>query len=375
MILLPVSHPLIPLQRLSTQLKRALPRTFDFVVKKMSDSNNTTSKRSSRSSAKSAAASASTIKPSSGVMMILSPAKTLDLSPYNGSFKSSSLLTSPSCDAAKTRRVAGALKSRSQKELTKLLNVSANLGQTAYDYWKNFQVDENIDVDKDDSRSKPCIYAFSGIAYQGLQIHECNDEAVLYLQDNLRIIDPLYGSLRPLDKIQPYRLEMATKGVFQGASGNGDDDDDGTDKKTKLNAFWSESVTASLAKDLAKRSSCKIVLNVASDEYSSAVNPNGLPAGTKYVKIIFHDDGRVVTVHAKRARGLMTRFVAEHACQTLDDVKQFNYEGYAFCESKSDDLTLVFDRTKKQQQFFLAQKRKNAANANGRASETKKTKN
>jgi len=271
-----------------------------------------------------------------GIMMILSPAKSLDLSPYQGSLET----TIPECDLAKTLQIAKAMKMRTEKELTKLLSVSANIGKTASEYWGNFQEDGHNDTGND---SKPCVYAFSGASYQGLQINECGDDAVLYLQNNLRIIDPLYGVLRPLDKIQAYRLEMATKGVLSNK------------KNQKLNDFWKESVTASLAKDLKDRKN-KIILNVASDEYSSAVDQSGLPSGTAYVKVVFLDGGRVVSVHAKRARGLMTRFVADHMCETLEDVKKFDSEGYSFVESKSNDSCFTFERTKD----YASQKRKSS---------------
>eukprot|EP00977_Amphora_coffeiformis_P010500 scaffold2470_cov158-Amphora_coffeaeformis.AAC.13 len=262
--------------------------------------------------------------------MILSPAKSLDLSPYKGSLET----TLPECDMVKTLQVAKAMKKHNG--LAKLLSASPNIAKIASEYWRNFRQDGH-DVED----SKPCVYAFSGAAYQGLQINACSDDTVLYLQNNLRIIDPLYGALRPLDKIQAYRLEMATKGVFP-------------NKDLKLNIFWKESVTASLAKDLKDRPN-KIVLNVASDEYSSAVDDSGLPSGTVYVKVVFLDGGRVVSVHAKRARGLMAKFVAEHQCQTLEDVKKFDSEGYSFVESKSDDTCLTFERTKE-----AAQKRKSS---------------
>jgi cytoplasmic iron level regulating protein YaaA (DUF328/UPF0246 family) len=254
-----------------------------------------------------------------GLMMILSPAKTLDLSPFHGSLSTSL----PSCDVTKTQHIVHVMKSRSEKELTKLLGISASLGKTAASYWQNFDV----------NNSKPSIYTFTGVAYKGLRIEECSDDAVLYLQENLRIIDPLYGSLRPLDRIQPYRLEMATKAVFP------------DDKKLKLQDFWKESVTKSLTEDLMKRND-RILLNLASDEYSSALDATLLPKGTCFVKVIFQEKGRVVAVHAKRARGLMARFLAENNCQSLDEVKKFNYEGYSFSLSKSDDLCLVFDRIK-----------------------------
>ena len=151
------------------------------------------------------------------------------------------------------------------------------------------------------------------------------------MQRNLRIVDPLYGILRPLDLVQPYRLEMASKRVFP------------ADEKIKLAEYWKPSVSEYLAADLLLRES-KIVLNLASDEYSAAVDASALPEGTLYVKVVFWDGGRTIAVHAKKARGLMVRYLAEHNVTTLADVQKFDVEGYSFVESKSDDTTLVFDR-------------------------------
>jgi cytoplasmic iron level regulating protein YaaA (DUF328/UPF0246 family) len=153
-----------------------------------------------------------------------------------------------------------------------------------------------------------------------------------YLQDNLRIVDPLYGVLRPLDRMQPYRLEMATRNLWK-------------DKKIKLADYWKDAVTQRLYQDLETRSD-PVLLNLASDEYSAAVDPQALPEGTKYVKVVFWEEGRVVSVHAKRARGLMARFLAENDTSDLKDVQKFAEEGYSFVDSKSDDSTLVFDRRK-----------------------------
>jgi uncharacterized protein len=151
------------------------------------------------------------------------------------------------------------------------------------------------------------------------------------MQRNLRIIDPLYGTLRPLDLVQPYRLEMASKRIFP------------DDEKIKLAEYWKTSVSEYLAADLILRDS-KIILNLASDEYSAAVDASILPEGTQYVKVIFWDGGRTIAVHAKRARGLMVRYLATHRVATLTDVQKFDAEGYSFVESKSNETTLVFDR-------------------------------
>lgn len=276
-----------------------------------------------------------------GVMMILSPAKTLDLTPFSSPVGSESFPRSstPSCDAEKTRVVASAMKARSRTELEKLLAISANLATKSKEYWDDFDTPGSI--------KKPAIYAFSGAAYQGLDVSTCSVSAVRYLQQNLRIIDPLYGALRPLDLIQPYRLEMASRKVLDATAMSGSKD---------LAKYWKPAVTSSISEDLRKRKD-KILINVASDEYSSAVDASSLPDGSRYIKIVFQQEGRVISVHAKKARGFMVRYIAENNIQDVEGIRHFDTEGYKLVESKSTDDTIVFDRPK---QAAVAAKKKKA---------------
>lgn len=263
-----------------------------------------------------------------GVMMILSPAKTLDLSPMDHArLKALPATTLPDCSPERTLEIAEAMKRRNQDQLGKLLGISKNLSKTAAGYWGEF-----AKHDAKASQLKPCIFAFSGAAYQGLKAEECSDAAISYLQDNLRIVDPLYGLLRPMDQIQPYRLEMATKKVLE------------HEEKLKLADYWRGSVTEQLNKDMSPEGG--LLLNLASDEYAAAVDADELSEQTQYVKVVFQEEGRVVAVHAKRARGLMVRYLAENKVVGLDGVRKFSAEGYSFARSKSDDTTIVFDRKK-----------------------------
>jgi uncharacterized protein len=152
-------------------------------------------------------------------------------------------------------------------------------------------------------------------------------------------VDGVYGLLRPLDRMQAYRLEMATRNVLSSP-----------DEPAKLHDFWKDAVTAQLSRELSERpDDAPILLNLASDEYAAAVDPTALQEATpnaKFVKVVFQDQGRVVAVHAKRARGMMVRFVAESNATTLDDLKKFDKEGYKLVEKDSDDTTIVFDRPK-----------------------------
>jgi cytoplasmic iron level regulating protein YaaA (DUF328/UPF0246 family) len=133
------------------------------------------------------------------------------------------------------------------------------------------------------------------------------------MQKCLRIVDPVYGLLRPLDRIQPYRLEMATRGVFK------------DDKTIQLAYFWTISVTDSLSEEL-EAFSDPLLLNLASDKYSAALDESRLPNSARYIKVIFGENGRVVSVHTKRARGLMVRYIAESQGTSIDDIKEFAEE-------------------------------------------------
>jgi cytoplasmic iron level regulating protein YaaA (DUF328/UPF0246 family) len=310
-------------------------------------------------------------------MMILSPAKTLNLSPLE---HSPATTTIPHCNVGKTKEIMQAIKQRTQAELGRLLGISANLAQTAHEvssenilsairssvsrilaqqshhptftqYWSNMETDIS---NRDSSVVKPCIYAFAGTAYDGLQVSSLDEDSLQYLQSNLRIIDPLYGILRPLDIMQPYRLEMATRNVFP------------NDKSMKLATYWQQNVTERLSDDLTNRINL-ILLNLASDEYSAAVDSKSLPTDTQYIQIVFRQEGRVIAVHAKRARGLMARYLARKKAESLEDVKSFNMEGYSFVKDVSNETMLVFDRKKQQAP------KKRAAAATSKAPTTKKT--
>mmetsp|Transcript_17674 Transcript_17674/g.23576 ORF Transcript_17674/g.23576 Transcript_17674/m.23576 type:complete len:332 (+) Transcript_17674:3-998(+) len=282
-------------------------------------------------------------------MMILSPAKTLDLTPYdeNNDFPS---LTTPSCDSAKTSIVASSMKKRKKADLTKLLSISAKLGDTAYQYWSDFDLEN-----KNNPSSKPAMFAFDGPAYKALSATTCSPSIASYLQNNLRIIDPLYGVLRPLDTIQPYRLEMASKNVLSSKEMM-----DGDTKLKSLADWWSAVVTSSLSSELEQKENEKILVNLASDEYSSAVTSSSLPEGTQYIKVVFQTGGKVASVHAKRARGLMARYIAEHNVQDVKGLKGFDLEGYSLKEEgkKKGEDVLVFDREKPPPKATAAKKTK-----------------
>lgn len=253
-------------------------------------------------------------------LMILSPAKTLNLSPLE---KDQPIpWTSPKCSDEKTQEIMKAMKEHAKDatKLSKLLGISAKLAGTAKTYWDEMSLDAS-----EASTLKPCGFAFSGAAYQGLQIDTMSVSGLEYLQESLRIVDPLYGFLKPMDAIQPYRLEMATRNVLK--------DTKNKDIK-KLVDYWKNPIF-----ECTEKSKNKVILNLASDEYSAAVD-------ALMIKFVFWTDGRNVSVNSKRARGLMARYLAENNMKSVGEIKKFTEEGYTFKPQDSDDTTIVFDRPK-----------------------------
>ena len=256
----------------------------------------------------------------SGITIILSPAKTLDLT-----MDYSDETTRPSCNPAKTREIAQIIKNLSKSEMKKVFGVSDAVAEKTKAYWDDFVLD-----DASSSNGRPCIYTYTGMAYQGLDVETCTKEMIDYMQKSLRILDGVYGALRPLDEIQAYRMEMLTK-----VPGIGE----------KLSTYWKTDVTEQLVREM-KEQGHQLLVNAASDEYSATVDWKGLPDGIIPIKVKFTEDGRVVTVHAKKARGLIVRFLAAANASTVDDIRKFNLEGYVLDESASDETLLVFNRKK-----------------------------
>ena len=283
--------------------------------------------------------------------MVISPAKTLDLSPLHerelemvdqetiaaiSSAKHTCL-----CNYDKTNEIVTTMKKKSEAELKSLLSLSPALAKVSYQYWQDFSMENNDKKRKDDNdEALFAVFTFNGPAFQGISAHNCNESTLNYMGQNLFILDAVFGVLRSLDTLQPYRLEMGCKGIV--ASNN---NDNAKGKKETLASYWKEGVTTYLGKELIKSSSSKgksssspaILANLASDEYSSSIDIASLPPNTIYINTIFRHQGRVLAVHAKRARGLMARYLCETDAQTLEDVSKFNLENYTCIDSSDSD--------------------------------------
>jgi len=216
--------------------------------------------------------------------------------------------------------IAGGAARLSKKKLGGLMHISDALAELNAERFRSFG----------EAETRAGIYAFAGDVYAGFEVHSLDEEAVLFAQDHLRILSGLYGLLRPLDEIRPYRLEMGTKW----APGRSKD----------LYGFWKNAVADQLAADLEASGSATIV-NLASKEYWKVVEGR-LPAGLQVIEIDFREEGpsglRFNTFAAKRARGMMARYICEHRLSDPESLKGFDSDGYAYDPAGSDDTRWRF---------------------------------
>lgn len=236
------------------------------------------------------------------MIAVISPAKTLDYASALPSVEP----TQPrfSDEAATLAAAAGRL---GPKRLRELMGISAKLASLNAARFRGF----------DEGEERPAMYAFAGDVYRGLEAQSLEPEAVAFAQDHLRMLSGLYGLLRPLDAIRPYRLEMGTRWA---------------PRKKVLTDWWGDRIAGALADDLAAEGS-GVVLNLASQEYWASV-AGRLPQDVRVVAVDFRQAGpdgpRFESFAAKRARGTMSRWMAEHRITDIEAMRGFDSEGYAF---------------------------------------------
>ena len=203
------------------------------------------------------------------------------------------------------------------------MSVSDKIAELNFNRFKNWK------DPKSSENSRQAVYAFKGDVYSGLDADTIQDDKFEYLQKTLRIISGYYGILRPFDKILPYRLEMGTR--LENENGN------------NLYKFWGDKITDVLNDDIEDND---IVVNLASDEYFKSINKEKLNAEiiTPVFKEFKNDSYKVIAIYAKKARGLMSRFLIERKSKSVDDIKLFNTDGYTFDGNLSTENELVFTR-------------------------------
>ncbi|MFD0862600.1 peroxide stress protein YaaA [Sungkyunkwania multivorans] len=250
--------------------------------------------------------------------IVISPAKSLDFD--------SALPTKRHSEAAflsEAERLNKLLRKKSARSLSKLMSISPALGEL------NWERNQSWALPFNQKNARPAVYAFSGDVYRGLDIRTLPEDKLDDLQDKLRIISGLYGILKPLDLMQPYRLEMGTK-LPVGA-------------KKNLYEFWRKKVTDKLNEELEEG---ELFVNLASNEYFKAIDTKALkvPVVTPVFKDFKNGEYKTIMTFAKLARGYMTRYIIDTDAHTIDDLKGFDYEGYRYSKelsTKEDELVFV----------------------------------
>ena len=254
------------------------------------------------------------------MIILLSPAKTLDYESPNINIGHSvpSLLS-------KSKILIKDLKSKKTDEIANLMKISNKLALLNSDRYKSWKGLKNETVN-----SKQAIFVFKGDVYQGLDINSFEKKDLEYSQNHLRLLSGLYGLLKPLDVIEPYRLEMGTKLE--------------TDKGKNLYEFWGQEISNEIAKDL-KSIKSNTIINLASNEYFESVK--NIKETTNVISPVFKDfsKGRykIISFYAKKARGLMAAWILKNKIKE-DELNNFNSDGYYFSHEESSKNSPVFLR-------------------------------
>ncbi|ADP10087.1 conserved uncharacterized protein YaaA [Erwinia sp. Ejp617] len=254
------------------------------------------------------------------MLMVISPAKTLDFTspPATKRFTQPALL-------AESQKLINEARKLSPANIASLMHISDKLAVLNAERFNDWQPDFTPD------NARQAILAFKGDVYTGLQAETFSEDDFTFAQQHLRMLSGLYGLLRPLDLMQAYRLEMGIKL----ANPAGKD----------LYSFWGDKLTTALNEALAQQGD-NLLINLASDEYFRSVKPKQLNGNI--IKPVFLDEKngnfKVISFYAKKARGLMCRYIIQHRLTKAEQLKKFDADGYVFDGDSSSDNELVFKR-------------------------------
>jgi len=254
------------------------------------------------------------------MLILISPAKSLDFETEN-----SNKTFSESIFLKESQSLIKQVRKFSTDEIADFMSISPKLAQLNYERFVNWHLPFDLD------NAKQAILAFKGDVYTGLDAGSLSETELQTAQKDLRILSGLYGVLRPLDLIQAYRLEMGKKLK--------------TTKGNNLYEFWGDKITTEINKTL-KENNDKHLINLASNEYFKSVNKKKIKAEiiTPVFKDFKNGQYKVISFFAKKARGLMTRFIIQNNITDPEYLKAFNSDGYTFNPHLSTDTELVFTR-------------------------------
>ncbi len=260
------------------------------------------------------------------MLVLLSPSKTLDTAPkpYSGKTTLPEFLPQAS-------ELAGVLGKKSRPQLAKLMAISPKLAEQVAGYYQNWKTPFT------EKNAHPALLTFRGDVYEGLAAEDFNAADRSFAQKHLRILSGLYGVLRPLDRMQPYRLEMGCRLASGGTSG-------GKSGFKNLYDFWGDRVRENL--EIAAKRKKQPLVNLASGEYFKVVQPRkiDLRVVTPAFKEKKGKTYKVVSFFAKKARGQMARYVVKHRLEEPEEMQAFAEDDYQFNRQLSSDDELVFTR-------------------------------
>ena len=249
------------------------------------------------------------------MIVVVSPAKKLNMNLIQG------LKVSEPYFTENVDELVNIVRNLSLKELENLMDISANLAELNKKRFNEFG----------NQQKKAAAFAFAGDTYKGLSVEKLEKDDLDFAQKHLRILSGLYGLLRPLDEIEPYRLEMGSK--LKGKHGS------------SLYEYWGNKISENLNQH-AKKIGSKILVNCASNEYFNVINNNNLLL--KVITPIFKErkngNEKIISFYAKNARGAMARFIIQNRLQREEDLKKFDIDGYNYDPEKSSEGKLVFIR-------------------------------
>ncbi|RKG37309.1 peroxide stress protein YaaA [Acinetobacter rongchengensis] len=254
------------------------------------------------------------------MLALISPAKTLD---YESTLPTDVHTLPRLLD--QSQQLIDLSRKLSTSDIVSLMKVSEKIAHLNVERFRDWNADFNF------SNARQAIFAFKGDVYTGLDAYHLSDADLQFAQKHLRSLSGLYGLLRPLDLMMPYRLEMGIK--LANARGN------------NLYEFWGDRITKLINQDL-EQSGSKLLVNIASDEYYKSVKEAQIQA--EIIKPVFLDQKngqyKVISFYAKKARGLMARYIIQNQLDKLEDLKSFNTDGYYFDTDSSLKGELVFKR-------------------------------
>ena len=250
--------------------------------------------------------------------VLLSPAKSLDFKSQLPTEKNSFL-----CFEKEAEYLNSILKRKSPKDLSDLMGISSKIADLNYERNHDWSLPFN------NKNARQAVYAFSGDVYRGLDAYSIDDDKIDFMQSTVRIISGLYGFVKPLDLIQPYRLEMGTKLSF--------------DNNKNLYDYWRKKITNQLNLELSEN---EPVLNLASNEYFKAIDTKVIKSDVYTANFKQLKDGnyKTIAIFSKKARGMMARYIIENNITAMSSLKSFNYDGYAYHETLSSEKELIFSR-------------------------------